>query len=273
MALGQNIIIGIVIGLVAYVLLNIGKGLQKMGIEGLKVDKKIKSKNSGIWIFGTILTSTYMFVQWIALFFAPINVVAPLEGIGLIILILFSYFVLNEDIKLTEILGIVFIILGVILVTAFNPNPSDVQSSDFDLMSYIIIFIVLLLVESILIIISRIKNNIAAGLILGTTAGTLMAFQTTAKRISAIPDPYLQLAFTFITLVMAGLTLLVTQLAFAKSKANRVVPCFTSASISLSILLGVIVLSESIIVIQIIGIIIVVMGVICLTAFRKESEI
>jgi uncharacterized membrane protein len=273
MVMGENILIGILIGLVAYVLLNLGKGIQKMAIEGLKVEKKLKSKNSGVWIFGTILTSIYMFVQWIALVFAPVNVIAPLEGLGLIVLIIFSYFVLNEDITKVEILGIVLIVTGVILVTSFNPNPSSVESSDFDLVNFIITFSVIFIIEGVFIIFSSLKKYTASGLILGATAGSFMAFQTVSKRITAIPDPYLTIAFSLMTLIFAGLTLTVTQIAFAKSKANRVVPCFTSASISLSIVIGVITLKELILIIQIIGIIIIIFGVILLTAFRKESEI
>jgi len=136
----MNLIIGIIIGLTAYMLVNLGRGFQKMAIEGLKVDRKIKSKNSGIWIFGSFLAIIHMFFQWIALLFAPINVIAPLEGVGLIVLVLFSYFILNENITKTEILGILLIILGVILGTAFNPNPNIIQSNDFNLISYTILF-------------------------------------------------------------------------------------------------------------------------------------
>lgn len=268
----MEIIFGIVIGIIAYVILNLGKGIQKAAIEGFKVDKTIKSKNSGVWIFGTILTSIYMFIQWLALFFAPVNVIAPLEGIGLIVLIVFSYFILNEDITSIEIIGIVLIIAGVILATAFNPNSSNVQSGNFELLVFIILVCSVFGIEGILIIISKVKNDKAAGFILGTTAGTLMAFQTVSKRITAIPDIFLTIIFGILTMVFALLTLLITQLAFAKSKANRVVPCFTSASISLSILIGVFTLQEVIIFIQMIGIAIVVVGVIILTAFRKESQ-
>ena len=54
------IFFGVLIGIVAYVMLYIGKGIQKYAIEGLKVDKTIKSKHSGVWIGGhvTILKDT-----------------------------------------------------------------------------------------------------------------------------------------------------------------------------------------------------------------------
>jgi hypothetical protein len=46
----ENIIIGLIIGLIAYICLDIGKGIQKYAIEGFKEENSIKKKNSGIWV-------------------------------------------------------------------------------------------------------------------------------------------------------------------------------------------------------------------------------
>lgn len=59
----ENIIIGLIIGIVAYLSLYIGKGIQKYAIEGIKEENSVKNKNSGIWVIGTILTGLYMFIQ------------------------------------------------------------------------------------------------------------------------------------------------------------------------------------------------------------------
>ena len=265
------LIFGLIVGFVAYLLLYIGKGLQKYSIEGLKVDKTVKSKNSGIWIFGTILTSIYMFVQWGALMFAPINLIAPLEGVGLIILLLFSYYVLKEVITRIEIIGVVLIIIGIIFITLFNLNTGDISVSDFNLGSFLIFLIPVFTIEIIAIIGTHLKNYKFAGLILGLTAGSCQAFQTVAKRITAVADPLITTTFTFVTFLMATLTLLVTQYGLAKAKANVVVPCFTSASITIAILVGIVALSEIIHVMQIIGIIGVLIGMIFLTAFKEEG--
>ena len=55
------VFIGLIIGILAYVMLYLGKGIQKYAIEGFKIDKSIKSKHSGTWIFGTVLITTYFF--------------------------------------------------------------------------------------------------------------------------------------------------------------------------------------------------------------------
>jgi len=266
------LIVGLIIGFVTYLLLYIGKSLQKYSIEGLKVDKTVKSKHSGIWIFGTILTSIYMFVQWGALLFAPINLIAPLEGVGLIVLLLFSYYVLKEGITRIEIIGVVLIIIGIVFITLFNSNTGEISISDFNLGNFLLFIIPVLTIELILIIGSHLNDYKFAGLIIGLTAGSFQAFQTVSKRITAVADPLITTVFTFVTFLMATLTLLVTQFGLAKAKANVVVPSFTSASVTLAILVGIIALNEFIHVMQIIGLIGVLIGMIFLSAFKEEKE-
>jgi len=266
----ENIVIGLIIGIIAYISLDIGKGIQKYAIEGIKEESSIKKKNSGIWVVGTILTSLYMFIQWAALIFGPVNIIAPLEGVGLIILLLFAHYVLKEKITQIEIGGVFFIIVGTALVTMFNINIESLSMSNFDLNFFLYCSIIILVIETILIFISKLNGYKLAGIIIGLTAGTTNALQTVSKRITTIPE--MTLYFTIATFIFALLTLLLTQYAFTKAKANQVVPCFTSASIILASLIGVLALSGSISWIQVIGIILIVIGIILISAFQKESE-
>lgn len=268
---GSFIAIGLIIGVIAYIFLYLGKGLQKLGIEGLKEDKTVKSKNSGVWIIGTILTTIYMFVQWVALLFAPINLIAPLEGVGLVVLLIFSYYVLKEKIARIEIIGVILILLGTVFITLFNINTGTINTDDVNLGTFLLFLIPIIIVESIAIVGSHFNDYKFAGLILGFSAGTFMAFQTVSKRITAVPDPTLTTIFTFMSLIMAGLTLGVTQYGLAKAKANIVVPCFTSASITIAIISGIVALNEAIVPMQIVGIVAIVLGIIFLTAFKEEE--
>jgi len=266
----ENIIIGLIIGIVAYISLYIGKGIQKYAIEGIKEENSIKNKNSGIWAIGTILTGLYMFIQWAALFFAPINIIAPLEGIGLIFLLLFSHYILKEQITQIEIGGIFFIIGGTILVTMFNINGGSLNMSHFDLFFFFWFSITILVIEVILILISKLNDYKLAGIIIGLTAGTTNALQTVSKRITTIPE--MTIYFTIATFIFAPLTLLITQFAFTKAKASQVVPYFMSVSIILASLIGVLALSGKINWIQVIGIVLIVIGVIIISVFQKENE-
>jgi drug/metabolite transporter (DMT)-like permease len=268
----MSLVFGFIIGIIAYVLLFLGKGIQKYAIEGLKVDKTIKSKNSGLWIFGLILTTSFMFIQWAALIFAPINLIAPLQGLGLIVLMVFSHYVLKEAIQRIQLLGVILIITGTIIITLFNPNTGEISAEIFNFGLYMIFSLSIIGGALITVIISKINNWIAAGLILGAISGIFSAFQTSSKRITAIPDEMITLFFTGITFIMAIFTLLTTQFAFTKANANIVVPCYTAISIPLAVFTGVIALNEIIEFVQIIGIILIIVGVIFLTAFTIEEE-
>lgn len=267
-------IIGLSTGFIAYTILYLGKGIQKYAVEGFKDQGKVnvKDKNTGIWIIGTILTSIYMFIQWAALFLAPINLIAPIEAIGLIVLVIFSFYILKEDISKLQIIGIGLIIIGTILITLFNVNSSEVGFNDFQIELFLIFSLTIIFIEFIAILISKLNNSKMTGLILGITAGTFMAFQTVTKRITAIPNAILSLTFTIITFLFAILTLIMTQYAFTRAKANVVVPCFTSASIIIAVLISYITLNEIIVVSQIVGFVIIVFGIIFLTAFTSETK-
>ena len=132
------IFIGIILGLIATIMLYLGKGIQKFAIEGLKIDKTVKSKHSGIWFAGLALTISFMGLQWISLavFHTPMNIVAPFDGVGLVTLLFFSYFVLKESISKTELLSVLLIIIGTILVNISITAPTELQMGDFNLIGF-----------------------------------------------------------------------------------------------------------------------------------------
>ena len=266
------IIIGFTIGLIAYITLYFGKGIQKYAIEGIKEEKSIKKKNTSVWIVGTILTTVFLFVQWLALFFAPVNIIAPLEGVGLITLIIFSYYVLKETITQKEIIGIILIIIGTVLITLFNLNFGDLLITQFNQTILVLFFIIVGVAIVIGIAICALKDYKGAGIVIGVSAGALMACQTAAKRVSTIDNQTIFITYIVIVLIYAISTLAVTQFAFVKAKANRILPCFTSASIILATVIGAFALSELVHVLQIVGIGIMVVGIVFLTAFRQDED-
>jgi uncharacterized membrane protein len=269
MGTNNYIFLGIFIGIIAYGLLYLGKVIQKYAIESFKLEKAFNKKHSGIWIGGTILTIIFLIIHWVALLLAPVNAIAPLEGIGLISFLLFSRILLKEKIIKIEILGIIFIIIGTIFITLFYPSESSILEGDYNLPYFIVIASIVFGVEIISIIILILKKNKFAGLLLSITAGTFMAFETVTKRITAIPNASLMIIFIILTIILAFFALLFTQFAFTKADANIVIPCFTSASISIAVVVSFITLSEKILYIQIIGIGLIICGVVFLTAFKK----
>ncbi|MHA2307983.1 MAG: hypothetical protein ACXABJ_01775, partial [Candidatus Heimdallarchaeaceae archaeon] len=249
-----------------------GKGIQKYAIEGFKTDRTVKSKHSGIWIFGTVLTSLFVFIQWIplAVFHTPMNLIAPLEGIGLVSLLLFSFFVLKESISKTEILSIVLILVGTVLINIFVKDPIELEYADFFLNAFLIAVGIFLFICIPIVIYAFRKPSNFLGIILGLMAGCCMAFQTLTKRITDIGD--LALIFTFVTFAFATITLVLSQFAFTMARANVVVPSFASTSIILTVVLGIFVINETIVPIQIAGMCCIVFGIIVMNLFPKSSK-
>ena len=281
-----KLIFGISIGIVSYLLLYLGKGIQKYAIEGFKgvkenkteEENKIKgktAKNSGIWIIGTVLTALFLFIQWIPLtvFDTPINLIAPLEGFGLIVLLIFSHFVLKEKISKREIFGAGLIIVGIILINVVASAPSTLVKEDVNFSAFWVLFGIIFGVEalSILITVVILKNKRWSGILIALLAGTCMAWQTLSKRISDIEG--LGLIFVFVVFILAAATLGFTQWAFTKIQANLVVPIFTSASILLTAVLGNFVIIEQIKAIQIAGIGVIIIGVVLISAFEKSLNL
>ncbi|MBN2153861.1 MAG: hypothetical protein JW839_20555 [Candidatus Lokiarchaeota archaeon] len=271
----MSVLLGFAIGVAAYAMLYVGKGLQKLAIEGFKGKASIKavlaSRHSGTWIVGLVLTTAYMLVQWVALLYAPVNIIASLEGIGLVILLVFSVTVLKESINRIEMGSAVLIIAGIACITLLNVNPSEVDASSVSDVTYYVAFAVLVATEVAAAVAAWRRKSAFAGIALAATAGTFMAFQTVAKRVTAANIPSLNLFFTLVVLFCALMTLLVTQFALAKGKANRVLPVFTSTSMFLATLLGVLVLGEVVLPLQVVGLGLVVAGAVIITAIEKRG--
>jgi uncharacterized membrane protein len=265
----KSLLIGLSIGILSYCCLYLGKGIQKLGIEKIKARGSIKKKESGVWIAGTILTIIPVFLQWTALAFAPVNVIAPLEGLGLIVLVVFSFFALKEKVSSIESAGIFLIVAGTFLTAYFAAPIKELSLSSFKPLYFVWIFSGLVIIELILFLISRKAGFGFAGVILGFTAGTMMAFQSISKRISVIPGLFIW--GMVLTFVFAILTLVITQIGFARARASQVVPSFTSASIVVASAASIFILGESIEALQYLGIGIIILGVILLTVFGSRE--
>jgi len=266
-----DIFLGVMLAIIAYACLYLGKGLQKFAVVGYtKKDatRGDKGRNTGIWIGGLVLTGAFMFIHLFALKFAPISVIAPFEGLGLIILCLFSYFILKEPIERMKLYGIILIVVGLILTAIFMPGPEAIPVV-FDWVVFIIFLSAIMGAFVLLGLFSKFNRYKAAGLIFGSFAGAFMCFQTLTKRITWIPGYGY---FVFIMFGFAVATLVMTNFGFLKAEAVVVVPSFTANSITLPTFLAIFIFDEPVVVFQWIGIAIIVVGVILLTAFSKPQK-
>ena len=104
MSVAYFIIIGLFLGLLNTCQLHLAKAMERHGIEIFSRDKSFKEKGKKplIYIIGLILNNTLFMYAFIALSFASASVFNSVFGVGLIVLMLYSHFILKEEIKTPE---------------------------------------------------------------------------------------------------------------------------------------------------------------------------
>jgi uncharacterized membrane protein len=112
------------------------------------------------------------------------------------------------------------------------------------------------------------------GIIFGTVAGLLAGIGVTLQKCSVaggvISLGLLTNMFFYAWAVITGVSFLVTQFAFTKGTAIRVVPSYNSATLVLPQIGAIAVFGESIGLVQWIAVLVLVVGIILLTRFKEE---
>lgn len=124
-----NTTLGVIIMLVATSLMNMGAVVQKKAVdrlprfEGRSLGANIRAViRTPLWCLGWLLTTVAVVLNMVALGMADISVVQPLNGFGLVVLVLFSRFYLGERMDSKSVLGISLIVAGVAFVGFFLPE-------------------------------------------------------------------------------------------------------------------------------------------------------
>lgn len=262
--------LGVAFGLVSYTSLYLGKGVQKRAVDGLKVDRRVKSRHSALWLAGTAMTALPTFLQWAALLFAPVNLIAPLEGVGLIALFVFSTTVLHEEARPRDLAGAALIVVGVVGIAVFSSGAEPPSFARLRMDLFVLVLAATVAAPGVGILLARRRSDRVTGVLWGLLSGVLMAFQTATKRLSVLPE--MTLGAVFLTFLFTTLTLVTTQVGFLKAGAARVVPAFTAASVPLAALLGVVVLAERLVAVQVAGIGAVVAGMLLIAVGTRRRR-
>jgi len=121
--------LSITLGLIAYALLNTGMGTQKHAAEIWFSDLPIWSREQraklGIWLLGLLQVGLALLLLPLSISYGSISTVAPLSGFGLLVLALFSRFVLGEFLDRRDLGGIAAVALGTLWMGLhLAPSPS-----------------------------------------------------------------------------------------------------------------------------------------------------
>lgn len=279
-----NIFLGILFGLFNTIQLHLAKGMERYGIDIFSRDKSLKEKGKKplIYVIGVILNYTLFIYQILGNAFSTATVFSSVFGIGVIILMIFSKYILKEKIKKIEYIGAVLIIIGTIVVgyTLFELEiyyqDIGINQSNINWVNFIIVIIIFLGIFIVFLFFSA-KTTIAVSLIFGLVAGACGGIDNTLKHLGMIEGFSLETFFNpifLLSFLSGGFAFLITQWGFAKkAKASKLVPSYNSLYILLPVFLEALIIEGTIITpLQLIFIFVIIIGVILMNIFKEKPE-
>ena len=263
------VVLAIFLGILSYSMLNIGMGLQKKGAASLpKIDEQTFKQNmknfvtNKPWLIGFLLIQ----IQWgflaFALDLASVSIITPLMSIGMVALIIFSYFYLKEPISKVELICISIIIIGIAALGATSPLDNVEYNLDFvlDHMSSMpsIIFLsvtfLLTIFFIVLCIVRKFKNadilfSVAAGITDALGAIFLRAYMGGADfrngDLTREAATHWGWWVIFVLMILLNLTATIyLQVAYQRGKAVIVAPIFAVLAMIVPVFGGILIFEE-----------------------------
>ncbi len=281
----MSVVLGIFFGILNTLVLHLAKAMERHGIEIFSRKKSFKEKGKKplIYIIGFTLNNTVFIWQILGTSFASAAVFSSVFGMGLILLMLYSHYILHEEIIKSELAGAILIIVGTTMVGFFYIIEPPI-SGNVNYVNFFILIIVLIILFSVLIGYSW-RTRIAVAFIFGAVAGTLGGTDNVLKRIGLTSNNFLEVlagilqleldSFIFLFSFLAGFfAMILTQIGFAKgADASRLVPMYNSLYIAAPVAFELIIVEGATISIGIIlSILIIIVGVFLMNIFKKHEE-
>jgi uncharacterized membrane protein len=138
---GSNLALGVTLGTLGAIFINLGNNLQSLGMLRLKRAREadiangvviargkdgeeadINSCASPMWVCGTIIFVTGALVNFSAFAFAPQSIVASLAGIQFVTNVCFGRWVLGSNVTMLMSAGTVIIVVGLVITVRSRLN-------------------------------------------------------------------------------------------------------------------------------------------------------
>jgi drug/metabolite transporter (DMT)-like permease len=282
----MSVALGLLFGIINTLTLHLAKGMERHGIEIFSRKKSFKEKGKKplIYIIGFALNNTVFIWQILGTTFASAAVFSSVFGLGLILLMLYSRYILHEEISNMELIGAILIIIGTTMVGFFYIIEPEVTGNVIYLNFFILILVIIILFT--LLIGFSWKTKVAVAFIFGAVAGTLGGTDNVLKRIGLSSSNFIEAlaglfqleldSFIFLFSFLAGFgALILTQIGFAKgADASRLVPMYNSLYISAPVLFELLIVEGARVSLGIIlSIIIIIIGVFLMNIFKKKDNI
>lgn len=247
------------------------KGIIQIG--GLRVDRSwktfiqtfMKLVSTPIWLLGAILGISGFFVYLIALQNFELSVVKPLVNTNLAFTFLFAYIFFKEQLKWTEWVGIIVIVMGMIFLGIVTRGSTGLVEL-VPLIGLSFITIIGIVILGAFIITERVYNqeffySISAGIFYGLGA-------IFSKAILILLSPITNINLLFFTMIIFSLSYIVAivsqQFAFNNGRLSIVSPITNSISVLIPVFGAVIIFNEFFYFEKFLGLICILLGVVLL---------
>ncbi|HOO57385.1 MAG TPA: DMT family transporter [bacterium] len=269
-----NFVLVLAIGILATLSLNIGKAVQKMKVFVLKKGKDMIGpeyrKDFGVWCIGISMTIVASVLFIVAQKMTDkTSIVASLNGVGLVGLAIFSYFVLKEKVGKREWGAIALIVVGTAIVSYFNVDSSEEKKvfiGNLWWCSGIATFGFAVL----LFILSRVKKGQAFvyAAIAGTCLGIMQIFYHVGPIVTGDNSMVTQFGtvYPWAGIMIGNMAFVFTQFAFFHGSGIYVVPTVNSFMIIVPMIVEIFVFGTVLAPVQYAGAAVIIVGVILLTS-------
>ena len=303
------VVIVIMMGVLYSTQLQISKAMERQYIDTFKIIKdrmvkrkelKAQGKNEKLepispekkkifylYIFALILNNTVMFYVWIAgtQDSVPSTYFTSVIGIGLIALLIYSYFVMKEPISKYEIIGAFTVIVGTVFIGYDSVIRDPIDQGDIKVGAAMIAIVAFLLIGAVFAYFAFKKGTPAIiGLVFGMFSGGCGSMEAVLKGIGLAQGSEKTgffpqtgpgwFAFVF-SFLMATFAFTFTQWGFAKgARANALVPTFNSMYVLLpQILYPWLLPNYQWFWSTYAGIILIIVGIVFMQAFKEEEKL
>ncbi|MFH1464127.1 MAG: EamA family transporter [Pseudomonadota bacterium] len=285
--------LGIVIMLVATSMVNVGAVLQKSVVDDLPpfedvpLGQSLKAlAGTPRWVIGWLAGIGGVALNMLALGLADIGLVQPLNGFGLAVLALFSWYYLGERLDLRAWFGMVLVIAGVVLVGALLPESQAFASSTELLACYLrpmsLAVLAALGAAAVLTWLASRALPWAAGILLALSAAACSVTGLTFSKgftsiltmdgLGGLLTSAPALLLLVLLLGFASAALALQQLSLQKGRAVEVTPAFAAASVVLPLLPSWLVFREQLPALALLTPLLITAGVVLLGTRRAEAQ-
>lgn len=236
-------------GIIAALMLNIGKGVQKYKVhvflQGRKMFSKAHRSDLGIWVIGLLLTALAGIPFSFGLKFTQSpSAISAMTGIGLVGLTIFAVKFIHEKLTTLDLIGVAIVVFGTSILAYLGSGKEKLLRvlEDHTLFFTIAPILGILFATCLAAIrfrrIHGISFGITAGFCLGLTLffGDAALIRSDGSILKQFYNPYPYIAITF-----AIITTIITQLGFLRGRALEVVPALNSATIITPLVLEIII--------------------------------